>query len=300
MNIFIFFEKNQQKLGEEFSLFLEKKFNAKSKLKEINSPVVFETLQKSVIFIIDSLGFEIIKFKKTLLSKQLDFLAVSQHFYKTNSFLISPVSTDLGSYFRDASKRYFLQKKINKIPELKQNKFLNFNFKQTVIELPKLSEILPKHLLYFRYPNYIFRQTIKEILKNSNKHSEIKILTKNLKESSDELLKDWKKAFGKRAVFIKNAKINKNDTVLTFSTQKFFQILDFGASPLPITKCLAESLIHKQLKKNGFSNLSLNLSEVDDLKLFIEEFLTLDNSENFLKRKMFPILNGVKYHKIFC
>jgi len=112
-----------------------------------------------------------------------------------------------------------------------------------------------RYLLHFRSPQFLVRNVIKVFngFHQSEKHPEVLLLNPvrpyNSYSTSMRAFQ-IEKFFGKRASrFNDYGELSPGTTVLTWSTKRYFALLNAGLRPVPMTKCLVSS-IYPARKKN--------------------------------------------------
>lgn len=119
---------------------------------------------------------------------------------------------------------------------------------------PPLDTIPLRYLYRFRSVEYLVREIIKTMnaFYGSKKHPPIQILAPVRPYSSYSVSTRGniiEMLLGKRGMkFAELAELEKGTTVLTWSTRRYFNLLKSGMRPVPMTKSLALSTIHGNIK----------------------------------------------------
>lgn len=189
------------------------------------------------------------------------------------------------------------------------NTFQNFVFKEKIensINIPCFNGLIAiepppdtiplRYLLHFRSSQLIVRNVIKTMngFYKFGKHPKILILNPvrpyNSYTTSSRALQIGK-FFGERAShFNDHSELSPGTTVLTWSTKRYFFLLNAGLRPVPMTKCLVSSIYNA--RKKNIEELIMFKPADDDLNK-LAHFLNTSGVEN-ISEMMYKLMRSLK------
>jgi len=265
------------------------KFYAKKSYIEQTDDFIYKTAKSLIsetknrfFFLYDDASDYFKSLRRILTKETASFLVFSDHFYKNDALIISKYAVDFGSAFRDFGK---IKKRAKKHPpKMNMFKYPDLKTINKIKIIPPLNFVEHRHLFKFRSAHTLAKQII-SILSLTESHNPVEIF-----ETDPGKIHMWKKAFGKRAVFINSLNnINKDDLVLTWNTKSFFHFMKIGVTAIPLTKCLAEQLFKIRYKDNlkDIITKRTKINEnLDPFITFINNDITLSEENNYLSKKL--------------
>jgi len=200
-----------------------------------------------VLLLEDSCQAPFFDLKKLLFTNRVDFLSFGR--LDTEHINIAKGNLDIG----------FNKDLINKdLPFSSKNLDIPYPTYNLAIDMPP--ETIPHEYLKFYRSLYILSRNITRVFSTLDKrHKPVTICAParpyNGSENSS-FITEIKGFLGKRARLISDiSKIEKGSTVLTWSSKRFFLLLSMGYRPVPLTKCLASSVLYS--RKENLKNMVL-------------------------------------------
>lgn len=264
---------------------LEKNYLRDSKTK----PVMLLSIQKIIlerllseisapVFVEENFSPESFYLKKALFRQNITFFSFGR---LSNDSGISIVKGALDIGFHEASFLYHkdpgLSARTSKMPE-----FPEFN---GLIALDSPPDSVPlRYLHYFRYPERMTRGIIAfyDAVNDGKRHEKVAVYTSEHASdqyAASERASQFAGFLGNRGrIFSDFSELPYGTTVLTWSTKRFFSLLQNGFRAIPAAKCLAALAFSP--KTRTLSDLLLSSPE-EERFLKVKEFLALSELKNF-------------------
>ncbi|MFO7734772.1 MAG: hypothetical protein R6W70_01000 [bacterium] len=235
----------------------------------------------AAVFFIWESSVESYMIRNALFLNRIPFFTVTPHFFRPDSVLISPVSSDLGSPFRDMKKQKKLIRHIKKnressfLPDMSVYSKLNIS-SHIAVDIPP-QDIPGKYLGYMRNKKNIGGRVISFLSEKTEQHPPIQLICE---KASEEDMILWKEIFKNRSEFCKNIEsLSPDTTIITWSTHRFFQFLSRGLRPLAVSRSLAAELFSlESANKKGDIIKSVPSGEKCSIFFnFVENVISLDS-----------------------
>ncbi len=220
--------------------------------------------------------------RKLLFERNIPYMLFSNHFFNKDALMLTSQPPDFGTLFRNYGKILKRTKNIN----VKSDKFKcrqKIEPSDLIIDVPP-EEIIPKHLFKYRNSHRFSCSIIKYTAKNQD-FLPVKITGD--KVSAEKFLIH----LGKRAEFISSESVRQGSVVVTWSTYSFFNWLERGMIPIPVTRTLAEAVFRHSRKLSIGEIIEKTLNNypydgIDRLIDFVNEWMTFSEEKNMLFKKL--------------